>query len=694
MRRIARRHLIIAIALIAAPAFGGDINWSPERPGNSEDDPIETPKDLTGRSIKCPRVRAVHSTKITDEGATEYLLKADPWLGYQRGRELFVREFSKSDGVFGEPGKMAGRVLEDQVSKIMTRDHVASCALCHNVPFRDGGAGATMFKNSGTGRNTPHVFGAGLLEMIGWQTRLKLLEKADVNRNGFIDIHEADGIQALVENLPSSQSGEHAKISLGSFGDSDNDGKPDLNSVCFVWYVDKDGKRIPWARSLKDDGVKGYNFEVQVFGWGHGRAGLSGRIPITSTLRAFTGQAFDNHQGLQAFDKTLNDEPNQDGFALISQPGAPQFFNGSTRDRGLMKNAQGISMDDPDRDGVVEELTEGDMDLIEFYQLNHPVPAETKRSQMRQRGRELLTSLSCTQCHVPDWKLEGDHRTATDYTSRYLGDRRFFDIAVTPNESTGKMEGKLKWLTNESPQKTNGTTLALSDKNRFVAEPRRGEATVNGVYSDFIHHDLGPAFYQMQFDGSMVKAWRTAPLWGVGSTAPYGHDGASLDLDDVIRRHGGEAAESSKGYGDLPDNDRLALLEFLRGLVLYSVDDLPCDIDGDGKIAEHFIVAGQDTGVERLNPEWLFRVPGRIEGDITNPQGIKVRSMQLTNVSQAYGSHLKFLEDKTHDGFPDARFTKSVVTATTGYAGSAHEDAISDRQQTAIAKSKVVTKKR
>ena len=47
--------------------------------------------------------------------------------------------------------------------------------------------------------------------------------------------------------------------------------------------------------------------------------------------------------------------------------------------------------------------------------------------------------------------------------------------------------------------------------------------------------------------------------------------------------------------------------------MLYSVDDLPCDVDGDGMISEHFIVAGQDTGIERLNPEWLFKVPGRID---------------------------------------------------------------------------------
>lgn len=652
MRQELTRILVLVLVLLAAPASGGDVTWSPERPGTSLDDPIDRPKDLSGRSIKCPRVRAVHSTDIADEGATAYLMKVDPWLGYQRGRELFLREFSQADGVFGESGRPAGRVLEDQTTKIMTRDHVASCALCHNVPFRDAGAGATMFKNGGTGRNTPHLFGAGLIEMLGWQLRLKLLEVGDTNRNGFIDKGESEHVRAVVNNLPAGDGGEHASVDFGYFGDLDRDGKPDLNTVCFIFYVDKNGNRISWARSLSDEGVAGYNFEVQVFGWGHGRASLSSRIPITSTLRAFSAQAFDNHQGLQACDRTLNEEPAGDGLALVSLPGAQQFFSGRTRDRGMQRDSRGVSMDDPDRDGVPEELTEGDMDLIEFYQLNHPSPAETARTPVRARGRELLSTIGCTSCHVPDWKIEADNRRDADYTHRYSGDRRFFNLAVSPSERTGRLEGKLSLLCDASKD----PALHPGTSQKSVAEPSRGAFTIIGVYSDFLHHDLGPAFHQMQFDGSLIKAFRTAPLWGVGSTAPYGHDGASLDLDDAIRRHGGEAAQQSRSYAQLPEADRLALLEFLQSLVLYSVDDLPCDIDGDGKISDHFIVSGADTGVERLNPEWLFRIPGHIEGDITNPQGIKVRSFALTNVREAYGVHLKYLQDTHHQGFPDARF--------------------------------------
>jgi len=126
----------------------------------------------------------------------------------------------------------------------------------------------------------------------------------------------------------------------------------------------------------------------------------------------------------------------------------------------------------------------------------------------------------------------------------------------------------------------------LADQKDGRWLPRRQAYTVRGIYSDLKYHDVGEAFYQMQFDGTLVKQWRTTPLWGVGSTAPYGHDGANLTLDEVIRRHGGEALESRKAY--LALNARTAPGDrILESLVLYQTERIPCDIDGDGKISEH-----------------------------------------------------------------------------------------------------------
>ncbi|MCL6596970.1 MAG: redoxin domain-containing protein, partial [Firmicutes bacterium] len=122
------------------------------------------------------------------------------------------------------------------------------------------------------------------------------------------------------------------------------------------------------------------------------------------------------------------------------------------------------------------------------------------------------------------------------WTQRFDGDRRFFELKVAYNPGSERLEGALVYL---------------ADRVRDRWLPRRQAYTVRGVYSDFKYHDVGEAFYQVQFDGSVIRKWRTTPLWGVGHSAPYGHDGANLDLDSVIRRHGGEAPGQGPG-GDHP----------------------------------------------------------------------------------------------------------------------------------------------
>jgi hypothetical protein len=613
-----------------------------ERPGNSMDNPIDTPKDLSGLSIKNPRVRVVHTTDPAREGGSMYLQQVDPWLGYQWGRSLFQRNFRARDGVFGdENGKLDGIILPDGASKMMDRNHTSSCGACHNVPYRDAGAGMTIPKNGGSGRNTPHMFGAGLVEMIGLQLRLQALAIADTNRDGWISLEEAKGKRCIITNLPKGVAGERVEIDLGSFEDLDGDGYPDLNPIFYPIFVDKFGKRIPFARSLKFPGVAGYTLQVQIFGWGH--LYMPFRPPLSTTIRAFSATPFDIHMGLQPCDPTTFTSPNRDGLALVSNAGAQQFVTEVGKDRGAVRakgknGLPGISKDDPDRDGYCEEITEGDLDMVEWYQLNHPAPARGKITKDVVAGEKLFHQVGCAKCHVPDWHLFGHNPGAKDYTERFDGDRRFFELKAAYNDKNERMEGKLVYL-------------AEKRGKRWL--PRRKAYTVRGVYSDFKYHDVGKDFYQVQFDGSVVKKWRTPPLWGVGSTAPYAHDGANLDLDAVIRRHGGEALASRKAYTALGENERRQVVCFLQSLVLYQTDQLPCDINGDGKIDEHFMVQGVDTGVERFNPEWLFKVPGKIEGPVTNLHGDRIISYALTNVREAYGLDLEYLKDSDGDGFPD-----------------------------------------
>ena len=147
-----------------------------------------------------------------------YLQEVDPWLGYMWGKNLTQRNFRERDGVYGDNGKIEGPLLPDGATKMMDRSHTNSCGTCHNNPYRDGGAGMTMSKNGGTGRNTPHMFGGGLIEMIGLQIRLQAYAIADTNRDGWISKEEAKGKRLIVYNLPEGEPGRVA-IDLGSFED-------------------------------------------------------------------------------------------------------------------------------------------------------------------------------------------------------------------------------------------------------------------------------------------------------------------------------------------------------------------------------------------------------------------------------------------------------------------------------------------
>lgn len=60
--------------------------------------------------------------------------------------------------------------------------------------------------------------------------------------------------------------------------------------------------------------------------------------------------------------------------------------------------------------------------------------------------------------------------------------------------------------------------------------------------------------------------WRTPPLWGVGITAPYMHDGSSPTLQSAITAHGGESETSARKYQRLTPDEKMQLDRFLRSL--------------------------------------------------------------------------------------------------------------------------------
>ena len=204
-----------------------------------------------------------------------------------------------------------------------------------------------------------------------------------------------------------------------------------------------------------------------MFGFGH--LYLPFRPPASNTLRSFIATPFDIHSGMQACDPTTFTDPDGDGFALVSNAGAQQCVTAIGKDRAAAKTKSGVSRDDPDRDGYCHEISEGDLDVVEWYLLNHPKPARGEIDEEVRAGEALFKKIGCTECHVADWELFSANLNAKDYVERYAGDRRFFDLEAQFNEKTERMEGRIVYL-------------AEKKDGRWIR--KRAGYRVGGFYSD------------------------------------------------------------------------------------------------------------------------------------------------------------------------------------------------------------------
>lgn len=624
------------------------------RPADISSQVPENDKDPNGVRIPYARIRLVHSEDAGQKGTTAFLRAYDPYLLYQLGRDLVQRQFTLADGAYGRSGELSVPLYAGaEVSGAnhgsdarFARDHTNSCGSCHSMPFREAGAGQTISSGSSMGRNAQHFYGAGLVEMLAEQTHRKILNRYDRNGNGTIERAEvSQSCPVLIASAPGAPLVDYGNLAPGP------DGVPRLNPIFRVWYLDAQRRVLPDAYGLNDPRVAAFGFAMQPFGWGRGLRKLADGREISegaeaSTLRGIYTTASDVHMGLQAYDPSQMSAATDDnarpgaagGEARVSLNGAQQFDFGASVDRGLRHTASGVSLDDPDGDGHVDELTEGDVDAAEFYMLHAPAPAVVAGPEAA-RGRALLHRTGCTRCHVENWRIEAFSRE-----QGFTGDRRLFHLST---RSAPDAEGVLQIVGALVP------TYRLIENGEHVA--KAGAARVERIYSDLKDWDIGPAFYERRYDGTLQRIHRTAPLWGVGSTAPYGHAGQYLTLDEVIAAHGGAAGRERTAYLSLSPARRRLLIAYLESLVLYPTDEIAADIDGDGRIAEHFAVQGQYVGYERFDARFLFAVAPRYRHlyDVKDYLGRSVPLSLIDNLTEAYRLELPYRRDADGDGFPD-----------------------------------------
>jgi hypothetical protein len=270
-------------------------------------------------------------------------------------------------------------------------------------------------------------------------------------------------------------------------------------------------------------------------------------------IRGFAVGAFNDEMGLESPDEDLRVASG--GGRVVTPSG--MVLDGSL-DRVQVPGAQSETADD-DGDGKVNEMPTALIDHMEFYLLNYFKPGHGQQTLSARLGRSIFGAIGCASCHTPDLTVESDRRVADVETvfdpSRGLFNRLFATASARLSE--------------------------VDDDSAFpsIKQPAGGRFVVRDIFADFKRHDLGPAFHERNFDGSVRTHFMTEPLWGVGSTPPYGHDGRSINLTEVILRHGGEAQASRDAFAALPEPTRQRVVDFLNTLVLFPPDDTASNLD-------------------------------------------------------------------------------------------------------------------
>ena len=282
----------------------------------------------------------------------------------------------------------------------------------------------------------------------------------------------------------------------------------------------------------------------------------------TISIREFVVGALQNEMGLQAVDPELMGAHNGGRFITPS---------GMVLD-GSLDQVEGPPTDnpaaDPDGDGIANEIPTSLVDHFEFYLLNYFKPAAYQQTNETAKGRAIFQQIGCAQCHIADLQINHDRRVA--------------DLETVYDPVNGIFNNLFATATpffNETDDHTGFPNLK---------RPKLGSFPVKNIFTDFKRHDVGPNFYERNYDGTLRTQFLTTPLWGVGSTSPYGHDGRSINLGEVILRHGGEAQAARDAFKSLSANDQARVIAFLNSLILFPPDDTASNLDPGNRHAFNF----------------------------------------------------------------------------------------------------------
>jgi hypothetical protein len=419
------------------------------------------------------------------------------------GRYLFAAKFTTLDGA-GRPGSTGAgiptrRPTVNAKSFLRTSGPDANaCSSCHNEPAV-GGAGSF----------TSNVF-------VGAQEREPTLESVS---SAFSAERKSPSMfgAGLIELLAREMTRELHAIRADTTRMAAQQGRR-VSRALSTKGVDFGTIAVEANGTVRTEGIVGVDKDLVVRPWS--------QKGVVTSLRTFTVTAMNHHHGIQPVER----------FGM-RQTGSRDF----------------------DRDGIDDEMSEGDVTAVTLFQATLPAPIvvepeDAVRREAAHRGREMFAALDCVQCHVAELPLESS-------------------VFVEPGPYN--LEGTLR---QKEVEKTVDVDLASLPWPGGLRRDANGRLWV-AAFTDLKRHRIAdpekPIFAnEVVSQGfSSTDEFLTKRLWEVGSSlGTFGHRGDITTINDVILAHGGEARGSRRKYEAAKAADRAAVIEFMRTLQTPSVD--------------------------------------------------------------------------------------------------------------------------
>ena len=295
---------------------------------------------------------------------------------------------------------------------------------------------------------------------------------------------------------------------------------------------------------------------------------------------------------------------------------------------------------DCDVDGKIDEMTIGNVSaLASLVAMTRPPQQVFANDPQVQRGQAVFTGnytgasgQMCATCHVPSMPLYtqqlfvdnpgpasmepsdcvADHQslqaTRTHIQFQTLGAPNSLEdhpaysrLGINPvtqqlsipfasrqglpcprsqGPGTGTQSGYCIDLTNLPPDVPEHVLPRLARASNVITVP---------LFSDLRTHNMGIALADVDLNGTALAQgadvaglciqsamFVTRPLWGVGDTGPWLHDGRALTLMDAITFHAGEATPVINAFSALSPSDQQAVVTFLLSLQLPCVNSIDC----------------------------------------------------------------------------------------------------------------------